>query len=147
MRILKGVALAACLLTGAAHAAGTLRVGIAEDPDILDPARSGSYVGRILFASLCDKLVDIDAKLAFQPQLATKWEWSADNMALTVTLRPGVKFHDGEAVDAEVVRVNLIRYQSAPESVRKGEVKPIAAIEVPNCLTSSGLAKAAAMMS
>ncbi|MCX7382146.1 MAG: ABC transporter substrate-binding protein [Alphaproteobacteria bacterium] len=127
--------LAASLVAATAQAAGTLRVGIAEDPDILDPARSGSYVGRILFAALCDKLVDIDAKLAFTPQLATKWEWSADNMALTVTLRPGVKFHDGEAVDAEAVRINLTRYQSAPESVRKGEVKPIAAIEVVDPLT------------
>jgi peptide/nickel transport system substrate-binding protein len=69
------------------------------------------------------------------PQLATKWEWSADNMALTVTLRPGVTFHDGEAVDAEAVKVNLTRYQSAPESVRKGEVKPIAAVEVVDKLT------------
>ncbi len=128
-------ALSATLLAGPAHAAGNLRIGIAEDPDILDPARSGSYVGRIIFAALCDKLVDIDAKLNFVPQLATKWEWSADNMALTVTLRPGVKFHDGEAVDAEAVKINLARYQTAPESVRKGEVKPIAAVEVIDPLT------------
>ncbi len=129
------IALVVSMATGAAQAASVMRVGIAEDPDILDPARSGSYVGRILFAALCDKLVDIDAKLAFQPQLATKWEWSADNMALTVTLRPGMTFHDGEVVDAEAVRINLTRYQSAPESVRKGEVKPIAAIEVVDPLT------------
>ncbi len=129
------IALAATLLTGPAHAAGNLRIGIAEDPDLLDPARGGSYVGRIIFAALCDKLVDIDAKLSFVPQLATTWEWAPDNLSLTLKLRPGVKFHDGEAVDAEAVRVNLMRYQTAPESVRKGEVKPISAVEVIDPLT------------
>ena len=128
-RILAATALATSL-AGPVHAAGTLRIGIAEDPDLLDPARGGSYVGRIVFASLCDKLVDIDAKLGFVPQLATKWEWSADNLSLTVTLRDGVKFHDGEPVDAEAVRINLDRYKTATESVRKGEVRPITAVEV-----------------
>ena len=44
-------------------------------------------VGRIVFASLCDKLIDLDGKMGLVPQLATKWEWSADNMALTLTSR------------------------------------------------------------
>lgn len=131
--------LAACLLAATmaapAQAAGVLRLGLAEDPDQLDPARSGFYVGRIVFAALCDKLVDIDAKLGFVPQLATKWEWSADNLTLTLTLRAGVKFHDGEPVDADAVRVNLERYRNAPESVRKGEVRPIASVEVVDPLT------------
>ncbi len=129
MRLLH--AAAALLLTAsAAQAAGTLRVGLGEDPDLLDPARGGSYVGRIVFAALCDKLVDIDAKLNFVPQLATGWAWSADNLTLTLTLREGVKFQDGEPMDAEAVRINLERYRSATESVRKAEVRPISAIEV-----------------
>jgi peptide/nickel transport system substrate-binding protein len=118
-----------------AEAAGTLRIGLAEDPDMLDPARGGSYVGRIVFAAMCDKLVDIDAKLAFVPQLATAWSWAPDNMSLTLTLRPGVHFHDGEAVDAEAVRINLERYRSAPESLRKGELGPVAGVDVTGSLT------------
>ena len=133
-RIIAGSLLAASL-AAPAFAAGMLRVGIAEDPDLLDPARGGSYVGRIVFAALCDKLVDIDAKLNFVPQLATKWEWSADNLSLTMTLRPGVTFHDGEKVDAEAVRINIERYKNATESVRKGEVRPVAAVEVIDPLT------------
>jgi len=116
------------------HAA-ELRIGLGSDPDMLDPATGGSYIGRIVFAAMCDKLVDIDAKLGFVPQLATSWAWSADNMALTLKLRPGVKFHDGETMDAEAVRVNLERYRSAPESRRKAEVKPISSIEVLDPLT------------
>jgi len=125
---------AACLgfllLTGAAHAAGTLRIGLNEDPDALDPARGGSFVGRVVFAAVCDKLVDIDAQNNFVPQLATSWNWSADNLALTVALRDGVKFHDGQAMDADAVKANLERYRSASESLRKGELKPVSSVEV-----------------
>ncbi len=112
------------------HAAGTLRIGLNEDPDALDPARGGSFVGRLVFAAVCDKLVDTDQNNEFVPQLATAWSWSPDNLALTLTLREGVTFHDGERFDAEAVRVNLERYRTAPESLRKGELKPVAAVEV-----------------
>jgi peptide/nickel transport system substrate-binding protein len=118
------------LTAGAAQAAGTLRIGLAEDPDALDPATAGSYVGRIVFAALCDKLIDLDADLKFVPQLATAWSWSPDNMALTLTLRDGVRFQDGEPMDADAVRVNIERYRSAPESVRRGETRAISAVEV-----------------
>ncbi len=126
---LAAACLAACMPL-AAHAAGNLRIGLAEDIDTLDPGQSGFYVGRIVFAAMCDKLVDLDPQLNFKPQLATAWAWSPDNLTLTLTLRDGVKFQDGEPMDAEAVRANIERYRSAPESVRKGEVKPIASIEV-----------------
>src|SRR4249920_1394544 len=83
------------------QAAGTLRIGLNEDPDALDPARGGSFVGRLVFAAVCDKLVDTDQNNEFVPQLATAWAWSPDNLALTLTLRDGVTFHDGERFDAE----------------------------------------------
>src|ERR1700752_4285300 len=66
------------LLQFAAAQAATLRIGLNEDPDALDPARGGSFVGRVVFASVCDKLVDIDAQNNFVPQLATSWQWSPD---------------------------------------------------------------------
>ncbi|RYE62695.1 MAG: ABC transporter substrate-binding protein, partial [Oxalobacteraceae bacterium] len=58
--------------------ASTLRVGMQDDPDALDPATSGTYAGRIVFSAMCDKLVDIDAKLEIVPQLATAWVWNAE---------------------------------------------------------------------
>jgi peptide/nickel transport system substrate-binding protein len=119
MRYVGTACLAVRLLAGAVQAA-TLRIGLHEDPDALDPARGGSFVGRVVFAAVCDKLVDIDAQNSFVPQLATGWTWSPDNLALTVTLRDGVKLHDGQAMDADAVKANLERYRSAPESLRKG---------------------------
>jgi peptide/nickel transport system substrate-binding protein len=117
-------------LTAPALAAGTLRIGLNEDPDALDPARSGTFVGRIVFAATCDKLVDLDAADNFVPQLATAWQWSPDGLALTLTLRDGVKFQDGETLDAEAVRANIERYRTAPESLRKSELGPLTAVEV-----------------
>ena len=102
-----------------AQASGTLRIGLNEDPDALDPARSASFVGRLVFAAVCDKLIDTDPNNQFVPQLATAWFWSPDNLALTLTLRDSVIFQDGEQFDAEAARINLERYRTAPESVRK----------------------------
>jgi peptide/nickel transport system substrate-binding protein len=129
---LKAAGIGAVLLAMAAsaQAAGTLRVGMQDDPDALDPSRGGTFAGRIVFVSLCDKLVDLSPDLKFAPQLATDWSWSADGKALTLTLREGVKFQDGEPFNADAVRVNIDRYRSAPESNRKGELKPVTAVEV-----------------
>ena len=130
MRRISMACLGLLLWTGVAHASGTLRIGLNEDPDALDPARGGSFVGRVVFAAVCDKLIDTDAQNNFVPQLATAWTWSPDNLTLTVTLRDGVKFQDGEPMTADAVKVNLERYRSAPESLRKGELKPVSSVEV-----------------
>ena len=94
---------ARCCLRIAAAVVGqaqTLRIGLAEDPDVLDPTLARTFVGRIVFAGLCDKLFDLDEKLNIVPQLATSYEWSADNKSLEIKLRDGVTFHDGEKIDA-----------------------------------------------
>ena len=52
-----------------ARAETHLRIGIGDDPDALDPTTSRTYTARIVFASLCDKLFDIDDKLNIIPQL------------------------------------------------------------------------------
>jgi len=45
--------LAVCAFASAATAQ-TLRIGLAEDPDVLDPTMARTFVGRIVFAGLCD---------------------------------------------------------------------------------------------
>ena len=117
------------LLAGGA-CAQTLRIGLAEDPDVLDPTLARTFVGRIVFAALCDKLFDIDDKLQVVPQLATGYEWSADSKALTLTLRPGVTFHDGEKFDAAAVKFNIERHKTLPGSNRRGELAPVASVDV-----------------
>ena len=48
----------------------TLVVTLNQDPDILDPTLSQSYVGRIVYANMCEKLYEIDENLNPFPQLA-----------------------------------------------------------------------------
>jgi peptide/nickel transport system substrate-binding protein len=115
--------------------AQTLRVGLAEDPDVLDPSLSRSFVGRVVFSALCDKLFDVDEKLAIQPQLATGYEWSADSKTLTLKLRAGVTFHDGEKFDAAAVKFNIERHKTLPGSNRRGELAPVATVDVVDPLT------------
>ena len=112
--------------TGTAAAQTNLRVGLAEDPDVLDPSMARTYVGRIVFASICDKLFDIDEKLNIVPQLALGQETSADGKMLTIKLRPGVKFHDGRAeLDAAAAKYSLDRHLSWKFSVRKSELSSV----------------------
>jgi peptide/nickel transport system substrate-binding protein len=42
---------------------GTLTIGLAEDPDALDPTLARTFVGRMIFMHMCQKLYDINAKL------------------------------------------------------------------------------------
>src|SRR5689334_889590 len=125
------VATAALLLSfqAGALAQTTLRIGLAEDPDILDPTMATTYVGRIVFAGLCDKLFDIDEKLNIVPQLATGSEW-ADDRTLVIHLRQGVKFHNGEPLDAAAVKYSLERHLNLQGSFRKSEISSIDHIEV-----------------
>lgn len=129
--------LAATLLSTLALAASaqTLRIGLAEDPDVLDPTLARSFVGRIVFSALCDKLFDIDEKLAIQPQLASGYEWSADSRTLTIKIRPGVTFHDGEKLDAAAVKFSLERHKTMPGSNRRGELAPVQSVEVVDAAT------------
>ncbi len=120
---------------GAASAQTNLRVGLAEDPDVLDPSLARTYVGRIVFASICDKLFDIDEKLAIVPQLALGQETSADGKTMTIKLRPGVKFHDGEPKDAAAAKYSLERHLTLKGSVRKPELSSLDSVEVVDPLT------------
>ena len=121
--------LIAALMASTAAGAQELRIGLAEDPDVLDPDQSRTFVGRIVYASLCDKLVDITPELEIVPQLATGWEFSEDGMELTMTLREGVTFHDGTPFDADAVVANIDRSQNLEESRRKSELTSIESVE------------------
>ena len=110
--------------------AQTLRIGLAEDPDVLDPTLARTFVGRIVFAGLCDKLVDIDEKLNIVPQLATSWQWGPDYKSLTMKLRQGVTFHDGEKFDAAAVKFNIERHKTMKGSNRSGELSAVNTVDV-----------------
>jgi peptide/nickel transport system substrate-binding protein len=138
MRILRLAVTAAALLlslTAGAWAQTTLRIGLAEDPDILDPTMGRTYVGRIVFATFCDKLFDIDEKLNIVPQLALSYSTSDDGKEVAIKLRPGVKFHDGEPFDAEAAKFSIERHMNFQGSFRKPELATVDHVDVVDPLT------------
>jgi len=110
--------------------AQTLKIGLESDPDALDPDKSRTFVGRIVFSSLCDKLIDVTPDLKLVPQLATGWTISEDGLTMLMTLRDGVKFHDGSVFDAEAVKANIERSKTLEDSVRKSELSSVDRVEV-----------------
>ena len=67
----------------------TLRIGLSEDTDTLDPTQGRTFGGRQMFAALCDKLFDLDPKGGIVGQLVTDWTVSDDGLEITLKLRPG----------------------------------------------------------
>src|SRR5712664_1084600 len=129
------LAFAVSLIAGAAVAQTHLRIGLGDDPDGLDPTTSRFYTTRIVFAALCDKLFDIDEKSNIVPQLALSHETSADGKTVTIKLRPGVKFHDGEPFNAEAAKYSLERHLNMKGSFRKPELAAVESVEVEGPLT------------
>ncbi|MCR4264653.1 ABC transporter substrate-binding protein [Nitratireductor sp. ZSWI3] len=130
MRTLLATLLTGTVLATSAAWAQDFRIGLQEDPDLLDPHRARTFVGRIVFTSLCDKLIDVDAKLNFVPELATEWAWSNDNRTLTFKLRQDALFHDGTPFNAEAAKANIERARTLPDSLRKSELASVESVEV-----------------
>lgn len=127
--------LAATFLGLAAAANGqSLRIGMRDDPDILDPSLSRTYVGTLVMTAICDKLFDFDQKQAIVPVLATGYE-QIDPTLLLLHLRPGVRFHDGEKLDAAAVKYSLERHASLPGSFRRNEIGAMDHVDIVDPLT------------
>ncbi|MHB8630610.1 MAG: ABC transporter substrate-binding protein, partial [Candidatus Limnocylindria bacterium] len=85
---------------------GTLRVALAAPIGSLDP-RSPD-VNPLVASQIFEGLV-ARGTAGVVPALATKWRVGPDGRAWTFTLRDGVTFHDGTALDAAAVVKSLGR--------------------------------------
>jgi peptide/nickel transport system substrate-binding protein len=112
---------------------GTLTVALAEDPDRLDPTLARTFVGRIVFANMCEKLYDVNNRLAVVPQLASALPtFSRDGLTVTIPLQRGIKFNDGTRFDAAAVKTSLDRHRTLAGSVRASELAQVASVDVVN---------------
>lgn len=130
-----GLTAAALLMSGSLAAAQVARVGLNDDPDTIDPALSQAFSTRLVLTTVCDKLFDINKDLDIIPRLAESYEWSDDGKELTLKLRPNVKFHDGETMDAAAVQYNFERNMTLEGSFRRSELEGITGFEVVDPLT------------
>ncbi|MDO5530110.1 MAG: ABC transporter substrate-binding protein [Paracoccus sp. (in: a-proteobacteria)] len=120
--------LTSAALTSTAFAAD-MRIGLNEDPDSLDPARSRTFVSSLVYESLCNRLVNTDENMDPIGELATSWDWTDDGMALVMQLREGVVHHDGTAFNAESAKRVLDRNLSLEDSRRKSELASVESVE------------------
>ena len=132
-----GVLAAVLTLIGPAAAQKkTLVVALNQDPDILDPTLSQTYVGRIIYANMCEKLYEIDENLNVFPQLAAEMPRFTDGgRTVTIKLRAGVKFNDGTAFDARAMKYSLERHRDMKGSNRRSELALVADVEIADPLT------------
>jgi len=118
---------------GPAKAGGTLTVALAEDPDLLDPTLARTFVGRIVFANLCEKLYDVNDKLQIVPQLAASMpKITNGGKTVTITIRKDLKFNDGTTMDAQAVKTSLDRHRNLKASARSSELEPVKSVKVVN---------------
>jgi len=129
--VLCSSALYACGSGPASGQPGVLTLALAEDPDPLDPTTSGTFVSRIVYVDMCEKLYDVGPKLQIVPQLATALPTvSKDRKTLTIPLKQGVRFNDGTPFDAQAVKTTFEHYLTYKESSRAGDLAPVKSIEV-----------------
>ncbi len=112
---------------------GTLVVARSGDIDNLDPHLATAFQTIEALGLPYDTLFELDPELNVQPGLATEWEYSEDATTLTVTLREGVTFHDGDTLDSADVQASIERIlDESTGAVVRTTLLSIAAVETPD---------------
>ncbi len=111
---------------------GTLRAGLNSDLTTMDPHLSTAAVDRQVYQSIYSPLVRLEKDLTLKPELAEKFEFT-DPTTLVLTLRKGVKFHDGTDFNAKAVKVNFDRMMNpdtkSPRASEIASVKEVAVVD------------------
>jgi len=109
-----GLGLALLGLIAAANAAAaadkTLRVVPHADLKVLDPHTNTATITLMHGAMIYDTLFAWDSKIRPQPQMVDTYQVSPDRLVHTYTLRPGLKFHDGQPVTTKDVIPSIKRW-------------------------------------
>ncbi|CAH1692857.1 Peptide/nickel transport system substrate-binding protein [Hyphomicrobiales bacterium] len=110
---------------------GRVTWALINEDATLNPINSTATGPAIIGPKIFEGLVRYDEKLDPQPELATQWSVSEDGLTYTFTLRPNVKWHDGQPFTAEDVKFSLERLKAAHP---RGRVtfSSVSAIETPD---------------
>ncbi len=111
-------------------ASTTLTIAISAEPDTLDPQVTGAAVAGQIDAYIGDGLVALSPKNKIVPDLAKSYTVSTDGLLYTFTLRQGVTFQDGTALDAAayVATFKRLLNPATKAAVEAGRLGPITAV-------------------
>ena len=106
----------------------TLKVAVGNDLSTGDPAMTGSPADMNILVNIFDSLTRRDQQGKLTPGLALKWVLK-DPTTWEFTLRPDVKFSNGEAFDASTVKYSIERVINNPKSPVQ-ELKAVKEVKV-----------------
>ncbi|MHB1414110.1 MAG: ABC transporter substrate-binding protein [Chloroflexota bacterium] len=86
--------------------------------------------------AIYNALLHYGDQLKPEPELAEKWDFSADGLAMTLTLRQGVKFHSGREFTSDDVKATVEFAQTDENSTQAPQYKTIKAVETPGKYTA-----------
>jgi peptide/nickel transport system substrate-binding protein len=131
---LLAVALLACT-TEPRAGPNALRIPLINDPilnPVLAPDIGSVLINKVIFSAL----VRPDEQLHPVPDLATSWTTSEDGLEYTFSLRPGVKWHDGEAFTANDVKFTFDQVIDVKSGSRlRSDFAAVAGVDVIDSLT------------
>ena len=103
-------------LAAAGVSAQTLRWASQGDPQTMDPHSQNESMTNMMNGQVYERLVTRDKQLGIGPSLATSWE-QVNPTTWRFKLRPGVKFHDGSAFNADDVVYSIKRGQEPTSQI------------------------------
>lgn len=90
-------------VASAEEARDDIVIALWSEPSSLCGGLAASTVVNMVSRQIFDTLILKTAEGEYLPCLATEWAWENENKSLVLTLREGVKFHNGETMTAEDV--------------------------------------------
>ncbi|MDE1995827.1 MAG: hypothetical protein KGI75_25230, partial [Rhizobiaceae bacterium] len=97
-----------------------------------DPVVQGSGYNFNQTALAYASLTEIDENGKAVPGLAQSWTYNQAGDKITFHLRPGLKFQDGEPVNAQAVKLYLERAKTQKNSALAGDLTSIASVTADN---------------
>lgn len=122
--------------SGGGPAKTDLVVGVVTDADHApDPVMDGSLAGLNYFYNVFDQLTRLGTGGDVESDLATSWKASDDFKTWTYTLRPGVKFTNGEPVTAQDVAFTYDTILKDKNSDNFSYMEQLASVDAPDART------------
>ena len=135
--LLFSASLALILSSGFALAKDSVTIGMVLEPPGLDPTTApAAAIGEVTHYNIFEGLTKIEEDFSVTPLLAEKWTFSPDLKTLTFTLKPNVKFQDGEPFSSKDVKFSFERFAAKDSTNKdKGFFASIQSIGTPDPMT------------